>query len=106
MDRLADAGYIKVSNKKMAKTICASEYCNLDVAKDGTVVGIELLFISKYMSDFKFWLSLTSAANYLNKSPITIRRWAKEGKIPHYKIGNEYTFVLDDLNNFVKERRR
>jgi uncharacterized protein YuzE len=55
-DRQADAAYIKVSSKKIAKTIPLSDNCNIDMDKQGAIVGIELLFISEYMDDFKTWL--------------------------------------------------
>jgi len=31
IDRKADAGYIKLSNKKIEKTISVSGYCNVDI---------------------------------------------------------------------------
>ena len=45
-DEMADAGYVKISNNKITETVCVSEYCNIDLAKDGSMVGIELLFIT------------------------------------------------------------
>lgn len=106
LDRVADAGYVKISNKKIAKTIDASEYCNIDLSEDGYIVGIELLFISQYASDFKLWLNMAGAAEYLNKAQITVRRWAKEGKIPHYKMGKEYAFSLNELNEYVQKHKK
>ena len=106
IDRKADAGYIKLSNKKIEKTISVSEYCNVDIDSDGKVLGIELLFISKYMDDFKLWLDLANTAEYLNKSPVTIRRWVKEGKIPYYKPGKEYLFVKEDIDDFIHNQKR
>ena len=106
IDRKADAGYIKLSNKKIDKTISVSEYCNVDIDSDGRVSGIELLFISQYMDDFKLWLDLANTAEYLNKSPVTIRRWVKEGKIPYYKPGKEYLFVKEDIDDFIHNQKR
>jgi excisionase family DNA binding protein len=106
IDRKADAGYIKLSNKKIDKTVSVSEYCNVDIDSDGRVSGIELLFISQYMDDFKLWLDLANTAEYLNKSPVTIRRWVKEGKIPYYKPGKEYLFVKEDIDNFIHKQKR
>ena len=105
-DRKADACYIKLSSKKISKTISVSDYCNVDVDSEGGIVGIELLFISQYMDDFKLWLDLADAAEYLNKSPITIRRWVQERKIPYYKPGREYLFVKEDLDEFLRKQRR
>ena len=101
-DRKADSGYIRISRKNIAKTISVSDYCNVDIDSQGGVVGIELLFISQYMDSFKLWLDLRSAAEYLDKSTITIRRWVKENKIPYYKPGKEYVFLLEDLDEFMR----
>jgi len=106
LDRKADSGYIKLSRKKITKTIPVSDYCSVDTDAYGGVVGIELLFISQYMDDFKVWLDLSSAAEYLNKSTITIRRWVKEKKIPYYKPGKEYLFLEDDLDQFMKKHKQ
>lgn len=105
-DRTADACYIKISNKKIKKTIPVSDYCNIDLDENEGVVGIELLFVSEYMMDFKSWLRLNDAAEYLNKSPITIRRWVKEKKIPSYKIGRENLFVKEELDDYIRKQRR
>lgn len=35
----------------------------------------------------KDWLTVKEAAAYLSVSPFTIRRWLKEGKLPHKKLG-------------------
>jgi excisionase family DNA binding protein len=105
-DRKADASYIKLSSKKIKKTIAVSDYCNVDIDSEGGVVGIELLFISQYMDDFKLWLDIENAAEYLDKSTITVRRWVQEGRIPYYKPGKEYRFVKEDLDEFVQKQRR
>lgn len=104
-DRTADAGYIKISKKKIDRTTPVSEYCNVDLDTQGAVVGIELLFISQYAGDFKSWINLVSAAEYLNKSPLTIRRWIKKGELPSYKIGKEYLFVKEELDEYIKKQK-
>ena len=105
-DRKADSGYIKLSRKNITQTISVSDYCNIDIDDQGGVVGIELLFISRYMDDFKKWLNLNSAAEYLNKSTVTIRRWIKEDKIPYYKPGKEYIFLEEDLDEFMRRHKK
>ena len=105
-DRKADASYIKLSSKKIDKTVSVSDYCNVDMDSEGGVVGIELLFISQYMDDFKLWLDIENAAEYLDKSTITVRRWVQEGRIPYYKPGKEYRCVKEDLDEFVQKQRR
>lgn len=104
-DRKADASYLKLSNKKIAKTIPVSDYCNVDLDSEGKVVGIELLFISQYMDDFKLWLDITDTAEYLDKSPITIRRWVQDKKIPFYKLGKEYLFIKEDLDEYIRKQK-
>ena len=104
-DRKANACYMKLSKKKINKTVPVSDYCNVDVDKDGAVVGIELLFISQYMDDFRLWLDLENAAEYLDKSSITIRRWVQEGRISYYRPGKEYLFQKEDLDEFIRKQR-
>ncbi len=105
-DREANAAYIKISHKKIERTAAVSDYCNVDLDKVGGVVGIELLFISEYASDFKSWLGLSSAAAYLNKSPITIRRWIQNEDIPSYKIGKEYFFIKEELDEYIQKHKQ
>ena len=106
IDRQADAAYIKISGKEINKTISVSDYCNIDLDEEGAIVGIALLFVGEYMDDFKTWLSLANAAEYLNKSQITIRRWTKEGELPSYKLGREYSYTKEDLDEFIQKSRR
>ena len=105
-DRSADASYIKLSGKKIERTSTVSSYCNVDLDDEGKVVGIELLFISKYMDDFKLWLELASAADYLNKSEVTLRRWVKDGSVPYYRLGREYLFIKEELDEFIKKHKK
>ena len=105
-DRIADASYIKISNKKIKKTISVSDYCNIDIDENDRIVGIELLFVSEYMRDSKLWLGVEDVAEYLNKSPVTIRRWIQEKKIPSYKIGREYMFVKEELDDYIQKQRQ
>jgi excisionase family DNA binding protein len=105
-DRSADASYIKLSQKGIEKTIPVSDYCNVDLDAEGKVVGIELLFISQYMDDFKLWLELASAAEYLNKSEITLRRWVKNGNVPYYRLGREYLFIKEELDEFIRKHKK
>jgi len=105
-DRIADASYIKISNKKIKRTISVSDYCNIDIDENDRIVGIELLFVSEYMRDSKLWLGVEDVAQYLNKSPITIRRWIQEKKIPSYKIGREYMFIKEELDDYIQKQRQ
>ena len=105
-DRKADACYIKFSKKEIERTKPVSDYCQVDLDLEGAVIGIELLHISQFMDDFKIWLNLNNAAEYLNKSPVTIRRWVKDKKIPYYKPGKEYLFTKKDLDDFTDKHKQ
>jgi excisionase family DNA binding protein len=105
-DRGADAAYLKLSNLKITKTKSVSDFCNVDLDAEGHVVGIELLSIKGYAADFRAWLGIESAAEYLNKSPLTLRRWIKKGEISSYKIGKEYQFIKEELDEFIQRNRR
>jgi len=106
IDRQADACYLKLSSKQIQKTVCVTDSCNVDIDADGRVVGIEILLISQYMDDFKLWLDLENASEYLNKAPITIRRWVQEGKITYYRPGKEYLFIKEDLDDFMQKQKK
>lgn len=45
-DKVADAIYFYLRKSKVAKTICVNKHVNLDVDKDGEIIGIELLYTS------------------------------------------------------------
>ena len=105
-DRSADASYIRLSEREIDKTVAVSDYCNVDLDREGKVIGIELLLITQYMDDFKLWLELPSAAEYLNKSEITLRRWVKDGGVPYYKLGREYLFIKEELDEFIKKHKK
>jgi excisionase family DNA binding protein len=42
-------------------------------------------------------LTIKESAEYLDVAEITVRRWAKEGKLPFHKVGKNYVFAVDDL---------
>lgn len=46
--------------------------------------------------------NLKQAADYLGISPVTIRRWVKNGRLAACKAGRAYTFDLKDLKKFKK----
>ena len=49
-DREADAIYIQLKAAEIATTKEVADNLVLDIAEDGSVVGIELLFVSDYLS--------------------------------------------------------
>ena len=48
-DEDADAMYIKLTNEKFSKTKIIDKNTILNIDKDGNVIGIELLFVSKHL---------------------------------------------------------
>lgn len=51
------------------------------------------------------WLTVAEAADYLRVSRATIYRWAKQGKLPLYKVGGTATRVRkSDLDALVHLR--
>ena len=45
----ADAMYVKLTDEKFSKTKVIDDNTILDVDKNGNVIGIELLFVSKHL---------------------------------------------------------
>ena len=45
----------------------------------------------------KEWLTLKEAALLLNVSPLTLRRWALDGKVISKKVGKKHAFRKVDL---------
>jgi len=49
--------------------------------------------------------TLHEAAEYLGVAEITLRRWIKEGKLAHKKIGKNIAFDADELKAYKKHKR-
>ena len=47
--------------------------------------------------------SLKEAAEYLEVAEITIRRWAKSGKLDYKRIGKNFVFDPDELKEIKKQ---
>ena len=47
--------------------------------------------------DISSTFTIKEASEYLEVAEITIRRWAKGGKLPHHKVGKNYVFRVEDL---------
>jgi excisionase family DNA binding protein len=43
-------------------------------------------------------------AEYLNIHPLTVRKYAKEGKIPAFKIGTDWRFHKKYIDQWIKEK--
>jgi excisionase family DNA binding protein len=46
------------------------------------------------------------AAKYLGCSTITIYRHAEKGDLPGHKLGSRWRFFRDELNKWLRSRRR
>lgn len=50
--------------------------------------------------------TIKETSEYMNVAEITIRRWAKEGKLPFHKVGRNYVFLVDDLRKLKRKTLR
>jgi excisionase family DNA binding protein len=48
-------------------------------------------------------LTIRESAEYLEVAEVTVRRWAKEGKLPFHKIGKNYVFATEDLRKVKRK---
>lgn len=54
----------------------------------------------------KRWLTTAELAHLLEVSEATIRRWARQKKLPHFlSPGGHYRFDVDEIDRFVENRR-
>jgi putative molybdopterin biosynthesis protein len=51
-------------------------------------------------------IKVSEAAEFLNLGRNTVYIAAREGRIPHYKIGDSVRFDLDELRAWLQENRR
>jgi excisionase family DNA binding protein len=51
-------------------------------------------------------LKVGDVAQILRVAPITVKRWAREGVLPHVKFPRAVRFRRDDLEKVIEERRR
>lgn len=53
------------------------------------------------------FLSAKAAATYLGITPLTLIKWRMAGRGPHYfKLGRNVRYRINDLNEWIEERRR
>jgi len=49
------------------------------------------------------WIGIDDAAEYLGIKPVTLRTWIKKDNgIPAHKIGKQWKFKYDELDEWVK----
>ncbi|MDO8720977.1 MAG: helix-turn-helix domain-containing protein [Syntrophales bacterium] len=54
--------------------------------------------------DLPSTMTIRESSEYLEVAEVTVRRWAKEGKLPFHKVGKNYVFGVDDLRKLKRER--
>jgi len=56
------------------------------------------------MSRNKEILTAKEVAEYLNIHPLTVHKYAREGKIPAFKIGTDWRFHKKYIQRWIKEK--
>jgi len=50
-------------------------------------------------------LTLKQVAEYLGVSTITVRRLAKSGELPGFKVGKDWRFQRNDILSYVEKQK-
>jgi len=56
------------------------------------------------MQNNKEIMTTKEVAAYLNIHPLTVHKYAREGKIPAFKIGTDWRFHKKYLQRWIKEK--
>lgn len=48
------------------------------------------------------WLSVEEIADHLGVSKETIYRWQERGKIPAHRVGKQWRFKTEEINEWVR----
>ncbi len=56
------------------------------------------------MTKNKEILTAKEVAEYLNIHPLTVHKYAREGKIPAFKIGTDWRFHKKYIQRWIKEK--
>lgn len=97
-DKDADALTLVFKKKKIIIDKPVSENVFAGFSKDGDLVELQILDISK--AD-KTWLTVDLAAKILNKSERTILRWIKQGTLTARKVGKEYQISPESISELA-----
>lgn len=54
------------------------------------------------MSETERWLSVEEIAAHLGISKETIYRWLERGRIPAHKVGKQWRFQIEEVNEWVR----
>ena len=49
-------------------------------------------------------MDVADAATYFGLTEYTVRKMAKEGRIPAAKLGRAYRFRKEDIDNYIKQQ--
>ncbi|MFA5118137.1 MAG: helix-turn-helix domain-containing protein [Candidatus Omnitrophota bacterium] len=49
-------------------------------------------------------MTTKEVAEYLNIHPLTVNKYAREGKIPAFKIGTDWRFHKSYIENWIKDK--
>jgi PTS system nitrogen regulatory IIA component len=49
-------------------------------------------------------LTTKDVADYLNLHPLTVHKYAREGKIPAFKIGTDWRFHKKYIDKWIKQK--
>jgi|WetSurMetagenome_2_1015567.scaffolds.fasta_scaffold1425051_2 excisionase family DNA binding protein len=55
-------------------------------------------------NDVKPIMTTKEVAEYLNIHPLTVNKYAREGKIPAFKIGTDWRFHKNYIENWIREK--
>lgn len=56
------------------------------------------------MDNNKEIMTAKEVASYLNLHPLTVHKYAREGKIPAFKIGTDWRFHKKYIDKWIKEK--
>ena len=56
---------------------------------------------SSRFTTFEPLLSATAVAEMLCLHPVTLLRWAREGRVPHHRLGRRVVFRLSELEMWL-----
>jgi excisionase family DNA binding protein len=54
--------------------------------------------------DLPSTLTIKESSEYLEVAAVTVRRWAKQGKLPFHKVGKNYVFSVNDLRELKRKQ--
>jgi len=52
------------------------------------------------------FLTTEELATLLKIQEQTIRKWAREGRIPFVKVGSDYRFIKEEVVNALRDKQR